>query len=234
MSITYIVPCLNVEQDIIKNYKKLCLFIKKKKINSNIIFINDGSKDLTIDKLKSIKDQKVKIIDNKKNLGKSQSIINTIKKVKTKNIVLIDCDLPYFEYLDEVINNLKNNDLVIINRKIKNSKNLDKKKNFYQIIRLGVSNLFGYLTESILNLKVMGDTQAGLKAFKLNKEIKRKKFISKYYFFDIELINFFRKQNSKIKLIPVKFKVSNNSSIKIFSFKNFNYINELIKVLYKS
>ncbi len=80
----------------------------------------------------------------------------------------------------------------------------------------------------------MGDTQAGLKAFKLNKEIKRKKFISKYYFFDIELINFFRKQNSKIKLIPVKFKVSNNSSIKIFSFKNFNYINELIKVLYKS
>lgn len=233
MDITFIIPCLNVEKKILKNYKKLCYFANNKKINYNIIFINDGSKDLTLDKLKSIKEKNIKIINNKKNLGKSMSIINSLKKVKTKNIVLIDCDLPYFEYLDKVIDNLKSYDLVTINRKIKSSKNLDKDKNFYQVIRLNISNLFGYLTELSLNLKVRGDTQAGLKAFKLNKEILRKKFISKYYFFDIELIHFFRKKNSKIKLIPVKFKISTNSNIKIFSIKNFNYIYELIKVLFK-
>ena len=233
MKITFIVPCYNAEQNIIENYNKLLFFIKKKKLNYRLVFINDGSKDLTLKKLRSIKNKKLKVINNKKNLGKSKSIINALKLIKSDFIVLIDCDLPYFEYLDEVINSLKNYDLVIINRKIKNSKNLDKEKNFYQIIRLNISNLFGYLTELSLNLKVKGDTQAGLKAFKLDKKILRKKFISKYYFFDIELIHFFRKKNAKLKLIPVKFKISTNSNIKIFSIRNFSYIYELTRIFLK-
>ena len=58
-------------------------------------------------------------------------------------------------------------------------------------------------------------------------------YLSKYYFFDIELISFFRKKGSKIKLIPVRFKISDQSSIKFFSFKNFKIIFELFKILKK-
>ncbi len=233
MQITFIIPCYNAEGIVNKNYKKLYKFIKGKKIKEKIIYINDGSRDKTIEELRKIKSKNVEIINNKFNLGKSRSIIKALKIAKTKNIVLIDCDLPYFEYLKTVIRNLNKYDLVTINRKLKNSVNLDKRKNLYKLIRNFISNLLGFWVEKKLKLNVYGDTQAGLKAFKMNSHFKKNSFISKYYFLDIELINFFKKNKYKIKLIPVKFKVSDKSSIKFFAFKNLKIILEFFRVLNK-
>ncbi len=234
MQITFIIPCHNAEDLIIKNYKRLLFFTQKFKINTKIIYINDGSKDNTYKKLNEIKNKRVKILNNKKNLGKSQSIIKALKIVNTKYVILIDCDLPYFKYLKNIINNLKNYDLVIVNRKLKNSKNIDKKKNLYKITRSLISNFLGKLIEKKLKLNVNGDTQAGLKGFRINKKFKKIKFFSKYYFFDIELINYFRKGKSKIKLIPVKFKISDKSSIKFFSLNNLKIIFEFFIILKKT
>lgn len=231
MQITFIVPCYNAGKIIIKNNKRLYFFIKKNKIKYKIIYINDGSKDNTFEKLKKINDKNIKIINNKKNLGKSKSIINALKKVTTNYVVLIDCDLPYFQYLKKVLGNLEYHDLVIVNRKLKRSSNIDKNKNLYKVFRDIVSNFLGKLIEKKLKLNVNGDTQAGLKAFKINNQFKRNKFFSKYYFFDVELISFFKKKKLKIKLVPVKFKISDKSSIKIFSFKNFKIIFEFFKIL---
>ena len=66
MKITFIIPCYNAENIIIKNYKRLSQFTKKNKIKRKIIYINDGSSDDTIKKLKKIKDRDVNILDNKK------------------------------------------------------------------------------------------------------------------------------------------------------------------------
>lgn len=233
MQITFIVPCFNADKIIIKNYKKLNNFIKKHKIKKKIIYINDGSQDNTLKKLQEIKDKDVKILDNKNNLGKSKSIINALKIVKTKHVVLIDCDLPYFKYLKKILDYLKDFNLVIVNRKLKESTEVDRNKNLYKISRNLISNFLGKIIENRLKLGVKGDTQAGLKAFKISDNFKKNKFLSKYYFFDIELISFFRKKGSKIKLIPVKYKISDQSSIKFFSFKNFKIIFELLKILKK-
>lgn len=233
MQITFIIPCYNAGKIIVKNYKKLTKFIKQKKIQAKIIYINDGSQDNTLSELQKIKSKNIQILNNKCNLGKSKSIIKALKKVKTKNIVLIDCDLPYFKYLNTTINNLDRYDFVTINRKLKKSINLDKKKDLYKITRNIISNFLGILVEKKLKLNVNGDTQAGLKAFKMNSYIKKNIFISKYYFFDIELISLFKQKKFRIKLVPVKFKISNQSSIKFFSFKNFKIIFEFFKVLKK-
>tara|TARA_Y100000590_G_scaffold335605_1_gene382051 strand:- start:533 stop:1240 length:708 start_codon:yes stop_codon:yes gene_type:complete len=231
MKITFIIPCYNSEKVILKNYNKLNKFIIKNKIKAKIIYINDGSYDFTYNKLLKINKKNVFIVNNQKNLGKSQSIINCIKKIKTNYVILIDCDLPYFSYLKQVINNLKNNDLVLVNRKMKNSKNIELKQNIYQTIRNSISNYMGLYMEKKLNLKVNGDSQAGLKGFKNKSYIKKNKFISKFYFFDIELIKLYKINNARIKMIPVKYKISKSSSIKIFSFKNILYILEFLKVL---
>ena len=45
---------------------------------------------------RKIKSKNIEIINNKFNLGKSKSIIKALKIAKTKNIVLIDCDLLIF------------------------------------------------------------------------------------------------------------------------------------------
>ena len=168
MQITFIIPCYNAENIIIKNYKKLTSFIKKYKIKSKIIYVNDGSVDDTYKRLKEIKNNNVQILSNSKNLGKSRSIINAIRKVKTNYIVLIDCDLPYFTYLKKIIKYLKNYDLIVVNRKLKKSANIDINQNLYKITRNLISNLLGKLIENKLKLNVNGDTQAGLKAFKIN------------------------------------------------------------------
>ncbi len=233
MNITFVIPCYNSQKIILQNYKKLNRFIKKKKYKYKIIYINDGSKDSTFQELLKIKNKNVLIVNNKKNTGKSISIINCIKKIKTDYIILIDCDLPYFSYLNKVIKNLKKNDLVLVNRKIKNSKNIEVNQNFYQIIRNLISNYMGIYMEKILKLNVSGDSQAGLKGLKNKNYINKYKFISKYYFFDIELIKIFRINKARVKLIPVKYKISKKSSINIFSFKNILYILEFLKVLKK-
>ena len=99
------------------------------------------------------------------------------------------------------------------------------------MLRLIIGKTIGKLIELTLNTNVYGDTQAGLKAFKLPSKFKKKKFISKRFFFDIELIHFFRKANLKIKCIPVKFVISNRSSIGIFNKINMEIIIELFGVI---
>ena len=53
------------------------------------------------------------------------------------------------------------NELVIVNRKIEYSKNLDKKKNIYQIVRHHVSNFLGFLVEIILIAKLITQKVCG-------------------------------------------------------------------------
>ena len=234
MNVTFIIPCYNAEKIISNNHKRLSSFLKKNKIKKKIIYINDGSKDKTLNELKKINKKDVKILDNKENSGKSYSIIKALKFVKNGNVVLIDCDLPYFTYLKKVINGLSKFDLIIVNRKIDKSSNIEKNFNFYKIFRNFISNILGNIIEKKLKLGVKGDTQAGLKAFKILKKIQKENFLSKYYFFDIELISFFKKNKLKIKLVPVKFKISTKSTIKIFSLKNFKIIYEFYKILNKN
>jgi len=237
-NITFIIPCYNCEKTIIQNYlrlkKKILNLLSKKRLTFRyeIFYINDGSNDNTLKKLLSIKDKNIKIINNNINLGKSTSIIKAIRLVKTNFIILLDCDLPYLSYLNKVIYELNFYDLVLINRRLPNSKNI-KSNNLYQKTRKYIGEFIGILIEIRHKLNVHGDTQAGLKGFKLIKNVKNKKFISKYYFLDFEIIKIFRERNLRIKLLPVNYSISKKSNIKIFSYKNILILIELIKILLK-
>lgn len=231
-TITFVIPCYNCSDTIKKKYKNLISKIRELKLNYQIILINDGSTDSTLIKLKSIKNNNLLIINNKKNLGKSKSIINSLKYIKSEKVLLIDCDLPYFEKLTEVIDNLNLYDLVITNRRVKKFKIIMKNSNLYELIRKIIGYLIGLIIEFKLDLKVNGDTQAGLKAFKLSPLLLNKRFISKYYFFDLELIKLFRKNNLKIKSISVKHANLQKSSIKLFAFKNVKILFEFLRVLF--
>jgi len=237
-NITFIIPCYNCEKTIIQNYlrlkKKILTLLSKKRstFRYEIFYINDGSNDNTLKKLLSIKDKNIKIINNNINLGKSTSIIKAIRLIKTNFIILLDCDLPYLSYLNKVIYELNFYDLVLINRRLPNSKNI-KSNNLYQKTRKYIGEFIGILIEIRHKLNVHGDTQAGLKGFKLIKNVKNKKFISKYYFLDFEIIKIFRERNLRIKLLPVNYSISKKSNIKIFSYKNILILIELIKILLK-
>ena len=145
----------------------------------------------------------------------------------------MDCDLPYFNVLNKVIMNvLRGNDLVLVNRRIKESK-IILSSGFYKRVRVFIGDIIGKILNLTLNLEILGnDTQAGLKAFKKLKNFKKIKFISNKFFLDVEIINVYSNQQKKIKSIPVIFNYSNISSIKILSLKNFVILLEIIKVIF--
>ena len=123
----------------------------------------------------------------------------------------------------------------MVNRRLKESKLIDKKLNFYQISRYIIGALIAFINLKILNLNIEGgDTQGGLKGFRKNKNFEKTNFISKRFFFDLELILIYSRNNFEILSVKTNYSVPKNSSIKIFDIsKNMIILRELIKVIYK-
>ena len=235
IKLSIIIPCYNSGHHIVQNINKLKKKIRKFNIFSEIILVDDGSKDNTLKQLIIAKKKfkNIKILKNKKNIGKSFSLIKGIKKSKFKQLLIYDSDLPYFNDLNKILKNLKKYDLIFIDRKSKNSKLKSKKLSLYQISRLIVGKLVCFIINLINLSNSNQDTQAGLKAFNKPRNFNKIKFVSKKFFFDAEIMILFHINNKKILSIPVTYEVPKESTIKIFSVKNFIYIFELLKVLLK-
>jgi len=93
--ISVIVPCYNEEQVICETYKQLTEQIKVIEKPYEIIFINDGSKDATLDMLKNIssEDKNVKIIDFSRNFGHQCAVSAGLKFCTGEIAAIIDADL---------------------------------------------------------------------------------------------------------------------------------------------
>ena len=235
MKYSIILPCFNSVNYIEKKINTLIKFLNKISIKYEIIIIDDCSNDGTFYKLLKIKSKsnKITVIKNTKNIGKSYSIIKGIKKSNYKKIILIDADLPYFYKFNNVLLGLNKYDLVMIDRRHKKSKNLDTKTNSYQFFRIKIGIIFNKIIRLFLPIDYK-DTQAGLKGFIKPNNFSKLNFVSKRFFFDLELILFFCLMKKKIKTIPVNFRVSRKSSIKIFDLnKNIEILKELLKVISK-
>ena len=229
-----IIPCYNYEKFILENINKIINRLKIFNIDYELILINDGSSDSTKEEIEKILDnKKISLINNKTNQGKSFSVISTLPQCKFENILMIDCDLPYFDYFEQVINEInKDYDLVVINRRLKESEIINKRLSSYQKTRSLIGSIIGFFINFFLKINVDGaDTQAGLKAFKKTKNFDNIRFYSKKFFFDLELIHTYSKLNKKILSLPVKYEIPNESSIKILSLKNFYIIYELLKII---
>jgi len=101
-SLTISTPFFNKEDGLnlyFKVIKKINIFFKKKKINLNFLFINDGSNDQTLQKLKYFKKKnkqfKILIYNHGVNQGYGKTLINSIKKSKSKFLITYDSDCTY-------------------------------------------------------------------------------------------------------------------------------------------
>lgn len=94
MKLSLIVPCYNEEENIEPFYNEVVKTFKDK-FKYEFIFINDGSKDKTITKLKNLlkNDKCVKIVNFSRNFGKEAGIYAGLKNASGDYTCIIDADL---------------------------------------------------------------------------------------------------------------------------------------------
>ncbi len=123
--LSIIVPCFNEEESIVFFYKEIMKINEKfneKKINLEIIFVDDGSIDNTLNIMKKMKDDNnfIHYISFSKNFGKEASLLAGLRYATGNYIAFMDVDLQdppnlLFDMYDSIIND--NYDVVIARRK---------------------------------------------------------------------------------------------------------------------
>jgi len=96
--LSVIVPCYNEEENVSCFYDELMKndsFFKEKKLDLEVIYIDDGSKDQTVSEIKKLaeKDNRVKMISFSRNFGKEAAIFAGFKKATGDYVVMMDADL---------------------------------------------------------------------------------------------------------------------------------------------
>ena len=189
MKIGIIIPCYN-EADRL-NIDAFLNFLKVEN-EYHLCFVNDGSKDQTINILMGLQQRfshKVSVIDIKKNKGKASAVRVGSRYLHSRGdidyIGFIDADLSTdFDDFDDLTKTLKNNDnltMVFGSRATKRSG--IQKNNFRSII----SFLINLIVKSILLLPIK-DTQCGAKVYRASMVpvLFKRKFFSRWLF-DVEM-----------------------------------------------
>ncbi|MBQ8326154.1 MAG: glycosyltransferase family 2 protein [Lachnospiraceae bacterium] len=96
--LSIIVPCYNEEENVPYFYDelmKLSNFFEEKELEVEVIYVNDGSKDKTVEAVRELheKDERVHLISFSRNFGKEAAIYAGLQKAKGDYAVLMDADL---------------------------------------------------------------------------------------------------------------------------------------------
>lgn len=99
--ISVIVPCYNEEETIMIFYEEINKIIKKMKPKFELIFIDDGSSDKTLEILRTLtkKDKNVRYISFSRNFGKEAGILAGLRKATGDYVCTMDVDLQDPPYL---------------------------------------------------------------------------------------------------------------------------------------
>ena len=96
--LSVIVPCYNEEENIADFYHELLKntsFFNENGIELEIFYIDDGSKDKTVEEVKKLRteDERVRLVSFSRNFGKEAAIYAGLQKSKGDYVVLMDADL---------------------------------------------------------------------------------------------------------------------------------------------
>ena len=218
-SLSVIIPLYNEEKRLLKSLTKLEKFILQNKKNKiEVIFVSDGSTDLTnkiIEQFikKNEKNLKSFLIRYKKNVGKGYAIKKGVLK-STKNWILIcDADMSVNPSQFKVW--------------YKNNRIIDKKQAYFGSRRHLKSNVESSTIRRILGLFLillirvlfnfrLKDSQCGFKVFHKSYALKIFKKLSSFRFaFDIELIILLKKSKIKIIELPLKWVHQDGSKLSL-------------------
>ena len=95
MAISIVVPIFNEEETIPELYRRLCGVLKNTEPGSEVVFINDGSRDRSFELLADLakRDSRIKVINLSRNFGHQIAITAGMDYARGDAVVIIDADL---------------------------------------------------------------------------------------------------------------------------------------------
>ncbi|MCH5261536.1 MAG: glycosyltransferase family 2 protein [Lachnospiraceae bacterium] len=112
--LSVVVPCYNEEENIRDFYNELFRndsFFKEKELEVELVYIDDGSKDKTVEEVRKLReqDERVHLLSFSRNFGKESAIYAGLQKTKGDFVVLMDADLQdppsllpkMYEYIEQ-------------------------------------------------------------------------------------------------------------------------------------
>ena len=243
MSFSVILPTLNEKGHILNLIDQISIIFEKKKIEYEIIIVDDNSNDGTSDLVENYKKDKFflkTIIRKNKKKNLADSINEGILLSKYPNIIWLDADFQHPpKYINEFIHKSENFDVVIASRFLKKSDRYFNDANLDKEINENQSYLFNKLCK-ILLFKDINDYTSGYVCIK--KKILNNYSLKGYYGdYFVDMIVELKKQKANIIEIPFKdaLRASGNSkTVVTINFKYlytcFRYLITLIKSYFKN
>lgn len=157
--ISIVIPLYNEVESLPELYHQIINVVRENKYNYEIIFVDDGSDDGSLDVIKKIRkgDKNVKFISFRRNYGKSAALAVGFEHAKGDIIITMDADLQ--DDPREIPNLLK-----------KLNEGFDlvsgwKKKRYDPISKTIPSRIFNFVVSTLTGIKIH-DFNCGLKAYR--------------------------------------------------------------------
>lgn len=152
MKIRVIVPCFNEGEVVTKTYDKLTEILMEDSLDKgydyDLLFVDDGSKDNTIDHVQHLasEDQHVKYISFSRNFGKESAMIAGFQhSIQCDAVVMVDGDLQHPpEFIPQMIEGFKEGYDQVIAKRDRTGENIARKsmtKLYYKLINSFVEDI---------------------------------------------------------------------------------------------
>ena len=212
-TVSIVIPAFNEAGRIAETIRKIEAFVRRSPYLTEIIVVDDGSRDDTSEIVAQLQTKGLRLIRNKENHGKGHTVRQGVRSASGKYVLFTDADLSApIEELNKLLDvaTSEGADIVI------GSRNLDRRcieKHQSRLRELG-GMFFNLMVRWFLGLSLR-DTQCGFKLF--HREKSRRIFEKQTtpgFGFDPELLFLAKRYGLKIRETPVRWSHAEGSKVK--------------------
>jgi len=209
MDLSLIIPVFNEESRLEESLKKIIEY--NRKLNAELIFVDDGSTDGTLAILEEYKKSKMlRVVRVWPNRGKGNAVRSGVLASHGNHILFMDADLATpLDEIPRILALAAESDIVIGSRNLRHN-NVHRK-----FIRLIAGKLFDLFKKIIIPLPV-SDSQCGFKIFTREAAFALfpKSKIERWSF-DAEILYLASKLGFSIRELPVRWEEKEGSRVKL-------------------
>lgn len=215
MYLSIVIPAYNEENRIGESLRKINDYLKTQNYEYEIIVVDDGSKDRTVEILMeySNKISHLKILNNNHNQGKGYSVKKGIFKSKGDIILFTDADLSTpIEEIDKLLGCFNKGYHIAIGSRALPDSDIKIYSAWYRQL---MGKTFNKIIRLVLNLDYY-DTQCGFKCFQRAAALEVFESLQLNGFsFDVEALYIAKQRGLKVKEVPVCWYNSPESKVKL-------------------